>query len=188
MKPTFFIAIAFLVASSVRAQQKPAAKFSSINQLGFITGSSDQAIQAQTINGVAYKTWFAGIGAGFDGYGINSIPLFADVRKAIFPKQQTPFIYLDLGTSLPLKKEEKSTWYNRTYSGGLYYEAGVGYAWPVKGRLSVNLSAGFSQKSLRETRTFSGVVIDFPPYERELQKEYYDYTYRRFSFKLALQF
>jgi hypothetical protein len=178
-----------LLVGSVKAQQKPKVHFTSINQFGFLAGSSDQAFQMQTVNGLNYKTWFAGVGLGLDYYDKRTIPLFADLRKNLSQKQQTPFIYLDLGGSMPWQKEEKGQWVTSTWRNGLYYEAGVGYTFPINRKLSVNWSAGYSQKSLHETRTTTGgIIIDFPPYEREPQKDYYDYTYKRFSLKVALRF
>ena len=173
---------------NIKAQGKAKLKFSSINQLGLLIGSSDHAFQIQTINGLSYQTWFAGVGLGLDGYRERSIPLFADFRKAVFQKQESPFIYMDLGASLPWRKEEKAEWQTSTWRSGWFYEAGIGYTFPVKGSLVLNVTGGYSLKALHETRTATGVIIDFPPYDRESPKEYYDYTYRRFSLKLGLRF
>jgi hypothetical protein len=189
MKHIFFTITAWLLwVGAAQAQQKAKVQFASINQFGMLAGSSDQAFQVQTINGLAYKTWFAGVGLGLDYYDKKTIPLFADLRKHLFQKQQTPFVYLDLGASMPWKKEERGEWVTHTWSSGWYYEAGIGYSFPINRALSMNCSAGYSQKSLQETRTNGGIIIDFPPYEREPLKDDYDYTYRRFSLKIALRF
>jgi hypothetical protein len=170
------------------AQKKSGIKFSSINQFGVLKGSSDQELQLQTINGIKHKTWFAGLGAGLDYYYLKSVPLFLDFRKNIFNKKESPFLYADLGTNLPWVKNEEDDWQKHEYSAGWFYEAGIGYAVPVKGRLSFNLSAGYSQKNLYETRSYSDVIIwDFPPYGGP-GKQYYDYSFRRLALKAALQF
>jgi hypothetical protein len=190
MKPVFFtITAMLLLVSAANAQQHPKVQFASINQFGFLAGSSDQAFQVQTVNGLAHKTWFVGVGLGLDYYNKKTIPLFADLRRNLSQKHQAPFIYLDLGASMPWKKEEKGEWVTSTWGSGFFYEAGIGYSFPVNRVLSMNCSAGYSQKSLHETRTTTGgIIIDFPPYEREPLKDYYDYTCRRFSLKVALRF
>ncbi len=40
--------------------EKQHIRFHSINQVGILAGSSDAAMQLQTVNGVQYKTCFAG--------------------------------------------------------------------------------------------------------------------------------
>jgi hypothetical protein len=82
---------------------------------------------------------------------------------------------------------EKGDWQTSVYKTGLYYDVGVGYTVPVKGSLSFNFSAGYSYKNLHETRS-TIIIWDFPPYDRETPKEYFDYTFRRLSLKAALQF
>ena len=77
-----FIALLFF-ALSMQAQKKSELNFSSINQVGFLKGSSDQALQIQTVNGVAYETWFAGVGAGLDDYNFKTFTIFAELRKKI---------------------------------------------------------------------------------------------------------
>ncbi|MGN6400639.1 MAG: hypothetical protein ACTHMD_09305 [Flavisolibacter sp.] len=181
-----FIVLLFF-ALSMQAQKKSEFKFSSINQVGFLKGSSDQAMQIQTVNGVSFKTWFAGVGVGLDDYNFKTFTIFAELRKNISDKPQTPFVYVDLGTSIPAKKQEEDLWQTIVYKNGLYFDAGVGYQIPIKGNLSFNFSAGYSQKYLHETRTAKGIVIDFPVGGGP-QAEYYDYTFKRLSIKMALCF
>jgi len=189
MKTIFLIASILVFNTSGYTQTKPALHFSSINQLGIVRGSSDQGYQVQTTNGVKYKSWFAGLGVGIDDYYFKTIPVFVDVRKNLLDKKQTPFVYVNIGTNMPWQKEEKETWQRSEYSKGLFYEAGIGYSIPVKDKLFFNLSAGYSQKRLHESTLFTGgMFMDVLPYETEPRKEYYDYTFKRLSIKVALQF
>ncbi|HYK57418.1 MAG TPA: hypothetical protein VEV15_13200 [Flavisolibacter sp.] len=177
----FVLFIWLCLGNSAVAQEKEKIKFSSINQAGFLKGSSDQTYQLQTINGVKYKTWFAGIGVGLEEYYLKTIPVFIDVRKNLFEHKASPFLYADLGISFPSEKEDKGAWQMSVYNKGLYYDVGLGYNIPIKGSLAFNFSAGLSYKQLHEERTywesFGGNG-----------KEYFEYSFRRVSLKVALQF
>src|SRR5215203_3590562 len=100
---TFFMLFQFV--SVAQKALKPA--FTSINQVGIGWGGSGEGLQLQTINGLSYKTYSAGIGIGLDYYWARTIPLFIDLRKNIFSKKQTPFVYADLGLNMPWVKEDK---------------------------------------------------------------------------------
>lgn len=175
--------------------QQPAAKntgcgcsFSSINQVGLTEGKAGTSFLVQSINGLRYRTWFAGVGVGLDHYRYRTVPLFFDVRKDLFGKKHnTPFIYADIGTNFAWlsDKQQENFWGTNEYSNGLYYDAGLGYKLNVgKGR-GLLFSGGFSLKKFRETRHYSVVCITAPcpeSYER------FDFTLRRVSVKAAIQF
>jgi hypothetical protein len=183
----FFLLFVFCFFGS-HAQKRSGVKYSSINQFGALKGNSDQEIQVQTINGIKYKTWFAGAGIGLDYYYYRTVPLFIDFRKYIFGKKECPFFYADLGTNLPWIKKEANDGLKHEFTAGWFYEAGIGYTVPIKERFFFNFSAGYSQKNLHEARSYPDVVIwDFPPYGGP-GKQYYDYCFRRISLKAALQF
>ena len=187
MKQFYFSIMLLLFGSCIHAQKKEGLKFSSINQFGILKGASDQTFQVQSVNGIQYKSWFIGPGIGIDNYALKTVPVFIDFRKTVYNKKQAPFIYADLGVSLPWKKEDKGAWQTSQYKTGLYYDVGIGYTVPVKKHLAFNFSAGYSQKQLHETRSNSGIIWDFPPYGQS-GKEYFDYTFRRISVKMGLQF
>jgi hypothetical protein len=176
------------------AQQPAKLRFHSINNVGLLEGGSDESLQLQTINGVQYRSFFGGVGIGMDNYYFKTIPLFADLRKDLFSKKQTPFIYLDLGASIPWDKTtSENKWNISHFKTGFLYDMGIGYTLPIKGRWAVNASAGFSQKFLNETReSFYWIWNDFPPYtppaNANRDTSYYNYTMRRFSFKIGISF
>ena len=186
MKKILLVLSVCALSQPVWSQHK-SIRFSSLLQFGVVKGASDETFQLQAINGVQYKSWFAGVGIGIDDYYHKSVPLFVDIRKHLFSGNQTPFLYADFGANLPWKKEEADSWQISRYQKGIFYEAGVGYSMPVKGRVSVCFSAGYAQKSFHETRTANGVIWDFPPYGRDAT-ETFDYTFRRLSFKMGLRF
>ena len=168
--------------------QKLKPRFISINQVGVASGATGDGLQMQTVNGINYKTLSAGLGVGLDYYCERTIPIFIDVRKNIFSKENTPFIYADFGTNVPWVKENKEqTWYTSDYDKGKYYDVGLGYKLLLNKKISVNMSVGYSQKQLQETRT-THFINDFPPYTRSSNPETYDYALRRFSFKVGLIF
>jgi len=157
-------------------------KFSSINQFGWLSGGSQGSWQLQSVNGIRYKMYAAGLGVGVDHYYFRSFPVFVDLRAKFFDKKQAPFFYTSLGTNFPSERKGiPNGWQNATYDRGFYLDAGLGYAWPVKGRFAFVASAGFSLKKLEETRT-SMLDPGFSP------PEYYHYTLNRISIKAGLRF
>lgn len=137
------------------AQEQPAKKgcscsFSSINQLGVLNGTWGVGGLVQSVNGVRYKTWFAGVGAGIDVYKRGSIPVFLDVRKDLFNTPATPFIYVDAGVHFPDKKiVSENQWTNSEYAKGFYSDAGIGYRMGKKTRSGFLASAGYSYKYVK---------------------------------------
>lgn len=188
-REVFFIAICLLLELSGYGQQKMRPKFTSLNQAGVARGGTDDGLQVQTINGLYYKTFSAGLGIGLDYYWERTIPLFIDLRKNIFNKKQTPFVYADFGTNLPwIKTKTESWWYTSKYDDGIYFDIGIGYKVPVNKKLFVNMSFGYTQKNIEETRKSKTPNIDFTPYWSGYNADYYKYTLRRFSLKAGLGF
>jgi hypothetical protein len=193
MKRKIFLAVSLLLMMNVIGQQGGKIKFHSINNTGLLVGKTDNNLQLQTINGIKYKTFSAGIGIGLDNYYFRTVPLFIDLRKSFLEKKLTPFVYLDLGASIPWDRAKVESWSTSYYKTGFFYDMGLGYSIPIKGRLELNISAGYSEKNLNETRETSyWIWRDFPPYDvpSTVNKDttYYKYTLRRFSFKIGLSF
>jgi len=104
MKKDIFITTGLLILGGmVSAQEKKTFfKFSSINSIGFFKGQLPTTFTMQSINGIKYKTWFAGAGVGLDTYGYQSIPVFADIRKTFGNKPWQLFVYGDAGMNYPI--------------------------------------------------------------------------------------
>ena len=189
MKKNIFwihVFILFQFVSIGKDKLKPS--LTSLNQLGVTWGATGEALQLQTINGVSYKTYSAGIGIGLDYYWERTVPLFVDLRKNIFSKKQTPFVYADLGINIPWVKTDKGiAWFKSDYDIGSYVDVGLGYKVPINKKLFVNLSFGYSQKKLHETRVNEVIIFDLPYGANNTQEEY-DYTFRTFSLKAGLSF
>jgi len=79
MKKILIFFLLMQLTAVLPAQQKP--RFSTQNMVGLLVGGSDNAPQVQTINGLAYRNWFTGVGAGIDWYYQRSIPLFLSANR-----------------------------------------------------------------------------------------------------------
>jgi hypothetical protein len=187
-----FIMAALLLGVGTMAQQNLKLRFGSFNNVGLLQGGSDQNLQLQTINGMHYKTFFGGIGIGLDNYHFKSVPLFIDLRKNLQTKAQTPFVYADFGAAFPWDRRMGDEWSKSTFKTGFLYDLGLGYTIPVKGRFAINIAAGYSQKFVEEMQENDyRMWWDFPPYgpiETKKDTSHYNYTFRRFSFKIGFSF
>ncbi|NII27726.1 hypothetical protein HB364_21770 [Pseudoflavitalea sp. X16] len=162
--------------------------FSSINQVGLLTGETGSYFLAQTINGIKYKTWFAGVGVGLDFYKVRGVPVFLDVRKDLLNKTATPFIYVDGGInfSWPTDKDKggEDRW---KFNNDLYLDAGLGYKNNLGKGHALLVSVGYSLKMIKQK---------YAPYEIcplwgacwPTSKEVYKYTFNRLSLKVGWQF
>lgn len=185
-KNIFFCALLF--CSLITSAQKGKLKFNSSIAAGFIAGARGPALQLQTINGVKYKSWSAGAGVGLDYYFNRSIPLFIDVRKRLFDKANTPFVYVDGGYNIRwLTAAEKHAFFTNT-KGGLYYDAGIGYQLPVlKGR-NLFFSLGYSSKQFTNTeQTWFYIDYIWPgPSSPSDNTHVYKYNLQRLCLKVGI--
>jgi hypothetical protein len=181
----------FVTSAQETKQEQPAKKgcscsFSSINQAGVLNGAKGAYYQLQTINGIRYKTWFAGLGAGAENYYHSGYVLFFDVRKFLLNKSQTPFVYADFGVHLVQDKvHQVNTWYENRYHNGLFAEGGIGYKFGFFGKDRWVISAGYSYKYVKYDQV--------PLSTCQTQRCYESYfTYKnylhRYAMKLGFQF
>jgi hypothetical protein len=188
MRRKIFIIIVLvrLITGEAFAQEerKEHLSFYSVFQEGIVTGESGTVLQLQLINGVKYKTFFAGAGIGLDYYYERSIPVFLDLRKKIFNNPAAPFLYADGGYAFLWQKEKDI--YQTDRSGGLFYELGAGYEIQVYKKLKLFLCAGYSYKSLSKTINKMPWLSVWPPLPNALDK--YNYSLRRISFKAGFRF
>jgi hypothetical protein len=193
MKAILFLltAIVFIQVNGT-AQSSTKLKFSSINQVGLVSGSNGNAYLVQTINGFSCYGFSAGIGVGIDDYFIKSIPVFTDLRKNILKQKNTPFVYFDMGANLSWEKSESDYYVAKEYKPGIYYDAGLGYNWSLLKKYSVVLSVGYTQKNATLDEKPVAYIPIFPgptvcP-NRNAEPGSTDYAFRRLSMKLGLGF
>jgi len=158
-------------------------RFRSTNQVGFQSGQAGTEFQVQTINSIQYKTFSTGLGVGLDYYKERSIPVFLDVRKNVFAKQQTPFVYADGGYHFTWLKDKPEDWIRTDVKGGLYYDLGIGYSFPTSKTGAILVSLGYSVKNISEKVNHNIWRSSWP-----LPEDFHqlDYTLRRYSFKMGL--
>lgn len=190
-KKLSFVVAGMLLTLWAAAQQTqqantPKARFSSINQVGLLSGQSGEAAMLQTINGVAFKGWFAGVGAGLDYYRSRGIPLFIDVRKDLLKSDNTPFVYVDGGIHLPWETTEQLQLkgYEKYNKAGGFFDAGVGWKINTKNNRAWLFSAGYSYKRvINKAQNFS--IMSWPRPEPSF--EYHTHHYRRVVIKVGIQ-
>ena len=186
------VATGFAQSSITAATPKKSCScaFNSLNQVGMLTGEKGPAATGQSINGMRYKTWFAGVGIGLDGYEELTVPLFLDVRKYLWDKTSTPFVYADGGYHFFMDDTDKKWGTITKYKGGLYYDVGFGYKLALKAKQALLLSAGYSFKELTKNEYTDLSLVDIVCTGGPCDGFIGGYKYRlnRLSFKVGFQF
>jgi len=153
---------------------------------GATEGQQGGSLQLGATVGVKAKSWTTSVGTGLDYYGVRSIPLYLNVEKRIFDRQQTPFVYLNGGYHFPwLKNIKNSRWNTTNASGGIYYGAGIGYQVPASKQIALFFAAGYSFKQFREeiTQRYECLIAPCPEYNEKI-----NYGFRRLSLTTGLRF
>ena len=179
----FLITISISVTSRAQEEKR---KFNSIISGGIASGEIGTFPVLQTVNGVQYKKWFAGIGVGYDSYYYKTIPLFLHATRVI-NKQNNAFIYGDAGYNFSGKNKPKeiSSYSSYNFSGGFYGDIGIGYKGKISKKTFLLISTGYSYKTLYNT-----VKVISPCLVGPCPENIYDYTYnfRRLIFKTGIMF
>lgn len=188
-KYIFCIWILLILVCTIHAQPKKSVfKFSSINSIGLLSGEIQNKFTLQTINGLQYKSWFAGVGASLDNYGCRSIPAFIDLRRTFGHSKWQPFVYIDGGINFPLHSTDLESNWGSTYKihNTFYGEAGSGVSRKLNKRLQINFSIGYSYKHLSYLQYNNDYYnMYFPTSTTSTQ---YNFYYRRIAIKTGLQF
>ncbi|PWT72200.1 MAG: hypothetical protein C5B59_16385 [Bacteroidetes bacterium] len=190
---TYFNAwVISLFCLTARAQETKSHRwqFHSLNQLGLLEGGSGSAFQMQTVNGIAYKGWFSGIGVGIDNYYFRSIPLFLDIRKNFRLGAGYIFTYGDGGIQFAWLTDRQITdmqnrFWTYSFSNGGYADLGLGYRIVIKNKLAFLLSAGYSYKYSE-----AKVVINYCPLQEPCDPSHntYHFNLDRLTFKAGIEF
>ncbi|HMK26086.1 MAG TPA: hypothetical protein VK483_08660 [Chitinophagaceae bacterium] len=188
MKKTVITIFLFLgIVICLHAQKKPG--FSSQNYVGFVAGKTDVHLQLQTINGLKWKSWFGGIGAGIDWYYLRSIPVFASVNRSFLQKgKRSLLLSADAGINFPWRGNIYYDFppYDHKQYSGLYCAGGVGYKFGVgKADNAILMQLGYSFKRLGE-KTTSVYYCLTPPCPENIER--FDYRLNRVSFRLGWGF
>ncbi len=185
MKYILLPVVVFLIVVSSKAQDsiqkiKAPVRFQSLLQAGLLSGGTESAFEVQSINGIQWKTFSAGIGIGIDNYVFRTIPLFIDLRADILKKHNTPFIFTDAGIQFSWVQEgQKLSYLNTEYKSGFYFNAGAGYKITVLKRSAIVLSTAFSLKKVDEKENVYCDFVGCPGLPSQVNQ----YTFRRLSLK-----
>jgi hypothetical protein len=161
---TLFLLTLSFIALLSEAQEKPIGyRFHSINSLGLMNGSNDVSAALQSVNGFQKKNWFLGIGAGLDYYLYRTVPVFADLRYSFGKKKNKFFAYADGGINIEWVEENapsqiviwEGSGSSNEYMNGIYTDTGFGYLINMKKENALQLSFGYSHKSLKEENTYT---------------------------------
>lgn len=181
----YFIAGLFM-QPVLQAQEKPV--FGSQNFIGMLEGESGTSLQLQTINGVRYKSWFAGLGTGLDYYYERSIPVFLSLNRLMNPTRLPLYLHADAGLNIPwVPGFVQKQWGSSRYTPGLYWAGGIGYKFDIgkKCNNALLLDLGYSYKRYQEKSDLVFPCL-VPPCPSETER--YDYRLRRLSLKLGWMF
>lgn len=194
MKKYFLLTWILIISiCSIHAQQvkKHELKFSSINNIGLLSGEIQNKFTIQSINGLKYKSWFAGLGVSLDNYGYRSIPAFIDLRKTFGHYQWSPFVYIDGGINFPLYSSDlPRKWSNQDaykLKNTFYRETGLGVSAKLDKKLKFNFSVGYSYKHFAYTQYNYYYILMNLPYSKPNSSQY-DFYYRRIAIRSGLQF
>jgi len=186
------MALLFFLAMGlpITAQQKSSAnrwQFHSINNVGLLEGQAGSAFQLQSINGVQYRSWFAGLGIGLDYYQFRGLPLFLDLRKMFRLSSNALFVYGDIGVHSNWMTDKQKTnnyiFSTQNVYNGVYVDAGGGYQINVGKTNAFLLSLGYSYKTL------NGEQVDISPvYYGITPVSTYKYSMGRLSIKAGWRF
>lgn len=183
MKKLGFLLLLLPFVATAQEKKEVAKRWSSIGSLGLVVGESGGHPAFQLSSGYNFHQFFTGIGLGYDHYLFRSIPVFADLRYK-FGRKKVGFVYGAAGYNFPLHYKESEEWAKtgESYKGGLYVDAGIGCRWPVGKIHRLLLSTGFTQKSIRQQKTFV-----FPCFTGNCHETRYDqhYSLGRLTAKLS---
>ena len=162
--------------------------FTTILKMGLLNGEADKAgVSLAFTNGLRYRNWFGGIGAGLDYYGLKSIPLYVEAARDFSKQTPSPFLNAAVGYNFPLRDKNYKSWTQYKSQGGLYYALGGGYKFSLGQELALTLSAAYSFKGQKEEL--------FNDYGRWLFEEplpprtdTYTYKFRRLSVNIGFVF
>jgi len=204
MKKTFLILLSFIASiNGITAQEiKKAPKdspkesfatfgekkiFSSQISTGIVEGQHNTNFHIELLNGIRYKTWFAGIGTGLDYYYYRSIPVYFSGIKYLSPRNHSFFMQGDAGINFVWEDETISTGneVSHEFKPGLYWNGILGFATGLDRKNAFSFGLGYSYKSLKEIKEVAVRCFN-PPCENTF--ETYQYNLKRLTLRLGWQF
>lgn len=168
------------VQAQIEKRNIPKIQFQSSFQSGLLFGQtgSKVALTVNVVNGFKFNGWFGGLGFGIDYYGKKrAVPLFLTLQKDISSKINTLFLYGNIGYNLAwLKADEKMILVqNYKQSGGLFFDAGVGYKFKIYRKNMLGLSTGYALKQIIEKYSYGNACLSCRYYIPAIQSDIYKF-------------
>lgn len=180
------ISLLLLTVTVICAGAQKPFRFASQNYMGLLEGQQGSALSLQTVNGLVFRSWFAGVGAGLDYYRFRSVPLFLSLNKNFTPQKNALYLSADGGITFPWLKGTPNPWNNTEYKEGLYLATGVGYKIAINNRRqAVLFNAGYSFKHINADREVVSPCL-VPPCPVDTEKT--DYRLKRLLFRAGFEF
>lgn len=185
-----FIVIA-LLATSISVQSQ--VRFEGNIESGMMNGGWQTNGYVQTTQGVHYKQWFAGVGAGIDYYRYRTVPVFAELRRTFGNRSVRPYVLTAAGinTTWPnqLQKQENNGWWQTnvaSFHNGFYGRVGVGVVLNADKKIRFGLNAACNYKTL--SRTYSEWIFEPWPQPSNITEKTMEYRLNRLSVGLSVMF
>lgn len=103
----------------------------------------------QISNGYQFSNGISlGLGSGIENFGVNMLPLYADLKFHTWNSRISPFVYMRGGYSFALS-DERTVYYEDFYytgykqKGGILLNGGVGIAMFTWNNAAVNIGMGY---------------------------------------------
>lgn len=149
----FFVSLLLILSVAVHAQTK--LQYSATLEASLLKGNSQNSNAFLFTNGLSYKSWTTGVGAGLDNYVYRSLPLFIDIKKTFGRGYLQSFVNASAGVNINEAKDDQKFQYfgyqNVDYKNGFYARAMAGISLPVNKKLRVFFKAGYSYKTTHIT-------------------------------------
>lgn len=194
MKNTYIILLLLLVPALSRAQR--AGKWWGVAEAGIIAGSYGPSGDLRLQGGMKTNGWLMGLGAAYDGYKFESLPVYAQVRKMFGERRKKPFLMGSFGVNLDQVKsftDPDIVFFDvrngimqppsYQYDPGIYAELGAGIAFRTHRKFGWNLSFSYTRKTMKET--VDQMIYNGSGYEpgTSINK----YLMNRYAFRIGMQ-
>ena len=184
MTKIFLLLVVLWLHGFASAQQR--LTFHSQNYVGMLEGEAGTSVQLHTVNGLQYRKWFGGIGAGLDYYYFRSIPLFLSLNRDLNIKRNKFYFSADGGINFPWVKNTTFYWAEQEdFSPSHYWAGGMGYKLAINKQNRLLLHIGYSYKHMIQETQYEYPCL-IPPCP--VSKQRYDYYLKRLSLKAGWMF
>ena len=175
-----------LIGFTYAQTKREGIKFNGLNSVGMLNGELASNFTLQTINGIAYKKFFTGIGVGIDNYGYRTVPVFWDIRKSFGNRPLKPLLFADFGIGYHLKTDQlPEKWWNGmsdyTIKNSFCGEWGLGVEKTI-GTSAFFVTVSYALKKYAYTQN---IYWDYGPQGTTLNR--FDYTYNRVVLRMGVR-